>query len=190
MAQDMVSLLDCLEVNQVKVVGISMGGTLALQLVLDWPERVDRLVLVNTFACLRPDHLGIWFYFALRFILVHTLGLPAQARAVAQRLFPQPQQSELRDQLIHQILQADPRGYRAAMRALARFDVRRRLKEIQALTLVITGQQDSTIPPRVQSLLVAGISSARQVFISGAGHAVSVEQPERFNQVLLDFLLN
>jgi pimeloyl-ACP methyl ester carboxylesterase len=190
MAADMVGLLDCLAANKVNVVGLSMGGTTALQLALDWPERVDRLILANTFACLRPDHLGIWLYFALRFILVHTLGLPTQARAVAKRLFPQPQQGNLRDQLIRQILQANPRGYRSAMRALSRFDVRRRLNEIQAPTLVITGGHDSTVPPRVQSLLVAGIPNARQVFISDAGHAVSVEQPEKFNQVLLDFLFN
>lgn len=188
MAQDMTGLLNCLAIDKAYVVGISMGGTIALQLALDEPERVRRLVLVNTFACLRPDRLGVWFYFALRYVLVHTLGLETQAQAVARHLFPRVEQGELRDQLIRQILQANPRGYRATMRALARFDVRSRLGEIKTPTLVVTGQEDRTVPPNLQSQLAAGISGARQVIIPNAGHAVSVEQPFLFNQVLLDFL--
>lgn len=189
MARDMARLLGHLQIEEATVIGISMGGTLALQLALDHPHLVNSLVLVNTFASLRPDRLGVWFYFFLRFILVHTMGLPTQAKAVAQRIFPAPEQAAMRQVLIEQICQADPRGYRAAMRALALFDVAKRLGEIRCPTLVITGENDTTVSPKIQSILAEKIPTARQVVIPGAGHAASVEQPTMFNQVVLDFLM-
>jgi 3-oxoadipate enol-lactonase len=188
LAQDMVELLRFTSIDQTHVVGISMGGTIALQLALDFPELVDKLVLVNTFSHLRPEKPGVWAYFLLRFLLVHTTGLATQAKAVAKRVFPRPDQEELRRILYNQIMQAHPDGYRATMRALALFDVRHRLAEISALVLVITGSLDTTVPPVSQFEMASKISTARQVVISGAGHAVSVDCPEEFNRALIEFL--
>jgi pimeloyl-ACP methyl ester carboxylesterase len=169
MAGDMARLLEHLETGPAYVVGISMGGTLALQLALDFPVLVDRLVLVNTFACLRPERLSIWLNFALRFVLVHTLGLQIQARTVARRIFPRSDQELLRKVLFEQICQADPKGYSAAMRALARFNVLHRLGEIHVPTLVITGELDGTVSPKNQRILADRIPNARQEVIPGAG---------------------
>ena len=188
MAGDMAALLDRLGAEAAHVVGISMGGTLALSLALHHPQKVDKLVLVNTFSSLRPDKLSIWLYFAFRLVLVHTLGLETQAKAVAGRIFPAPEQNEMRRVLVAQICQADPWGYRATMRALARFNVVERLGEIRAPTLVITGADDTTIPPKNQKTLVERIPGARQIVIPNAGHAVTAQQPEAFNQEMCAFL--
>jgi pimeloyl-ACP methyl ester carboxylesterase len=188
MSEDIVKLLASLQIGQSDVVGISMGGTIALQLAIDHPELVRKLVLVNTFAHLRPDSLSGWFYFATRLGLIQLLGLRAQAQVVSRRLFPMPEQEELRQLLITQIMQADPRGYRAAMRALWDFNVTNRLGSLNIPTLIITGDADTTVPLRIQQHLSEGIPNARQVFIHQAGHAVTVEQPTEFNQALLQFL--
>jgi 3-oxoadipate enol-lactonase len=188
LAQPIHGLLSERGIDCAYVVGISMGGTLALQMALDYPQQVKKLVLVNTFAHLQIASARLWPYYLLRFILVHTLGLRTQARTVALRIFPRPEQEVLRQALIEQILQADPRGYRAAMRALARFDVRDRLAEIKMPALVVTGENDTTVLPPNQHLLADGIAQARQVVIPLAGHALTVEQPELFNQILFDFL--
>lgn len=182
------ALVEALKLSSLSVVGISMGGTMALQFALDNPQLVFRLVLVNTFARLNVTHPRMAPYFLMRFILVHTLGIPTQARAVAKRIFPYPDQEILRQGLIEQVLQADPRAYRAAMRALARFNVQDRLGEIACPTLVITGERDTTVPMLNQQQLARGISNARQVVIPDAGHAVTVEKPDVFNQVLVEFL--
>jgi pimeloyl-ACP methyl ester carboxylesterase len=187
-AADTMDLLAELGVAPAHLVGISMGGTLALQLTLDFPRLVQRLVLVSTFAVLRPTKLSGWLYFFWRFVLVHTLGLPTQAKFVTKRIFPLPEQQFLRDPLIEQITQADVRAYRAAMRSLGTFNVLDRLGEIKIPTLVVTAENDTTVPPARQHLLVEGIAGARQVVISNAGHAVSVEQPGEFNRELLAFL--
>jgi 3-oxoadipate enol-lactonase len=74
------------------------------------------------------------------------------------------------------------------MRALARFDVRRRLSDIRAPTLVVTGEEDTTVPPATQRELAEGIPGAQHVTIAGAGHAVIADSPEAFNRTLLAFL--
>jgi len=185
---DMACLLQSIRIERAHIVGISMGGTVAVQLALDFPQLIDKLVLVNTFAQLRPERPTLLAYFAFRFILVHTLGLPAQARAVASRIFPRPDQAQYRQELIRQICQADPNGYRAAMRALARFNATRRLGEIKSPTLVISGELDNTVPLNIQLRLAQGIPNSRHLIIPHAGHAIIADQPEVFNQVLLDFL--
>jgi 3-oxoadipate enol-lactonase len=182
------ALIVSLRLQRLDVVGISMGGTAALQFALDCPESINRLVLVNTFAHLNVTSPRSLPYFLLRFILVHTLGLPRQAKTVAKHIFPAPDQEVLRQGLIEQIMQADPRAYRAAMRALAFFDVRNRLDEIRCPTLVITGEQDTTVPVETQTRLANSIQNARQLIIPHAGHGVTVGNPDIFNQVLVEFL--
>ena len=182
-------LLEVLDTGPAMVVGISMGGTVALQFGLDYPHLARKLVLVNTFANLRPAQPGGWLYFAWRFLLVHTLGLETQAQFVARRIFPGSEQEFLRQELVAQILTADPRSYRAAMRALGLFDARGRLGTVRMPVLVVTGERDTTVPLRAQHDLVKGLPGACQVMVKDAGHAVSVDQPEAFNLALLDFIL-
>lgn len=170
------------------VVGISMGGTIAQQIALDFPRLVNKLVLVNTFAILRPTRLSGWLYFLQRFILVHTLGLSTQAKFVAARIFPGEDQQVMRDLLIAQITQADPRAYRPAMRSLGLFNSTGRLDQIKTPTLVITGERDSTVPLASQRKLAGQILGAKHVFIPDAGHAVTIDQPDLFNKELLGFL--
>jgi pimeloyl-ACP methyl ester carboxylesterase len=74
------------------------------------------------------------------------------------------------------------------MRSYARFDLSNQVNSIRVPTLIITGERDSVVPPEVQIELANQIPDAKHVFIPDAGHAVSVEQPEEFNQIILGFL--
>lgn len=85
-AADMADLLEELQSGPAHIVGLSLGGTVAQQFAMDSPLLTRKLVLVSTFAVLRPDNLSGWYYFIQRFILVYTHGLPAQAKVVAQRI--------------------------------------------------------------------------------------------------------
>lgn len=60
MAEDLRALLDHLQIPKAHLIGISLGGTVALQFALDYPQSVDKLVLTNTFAHLRPKSLSVW----------------------------------------------------------------------------------------------------------------------------------
>jgi pimeloyl-ACP methyl ester carboxylesterase len=184
------ALLDSLHIPSAHVVGISMGGVIAQQFALDHPRRTEKLVLVNTFAVMKPTSLSSWLYLLIRMAVIHTLGMTRQARIVAQRVFPHPEQAELRQQFMQQVEQADPRAYRAAMHAMIRYDATSRLAELKMPTLIITGEQDTTVPQNNQHLLAENILGARQVTIPGAGHAASVDSYEAFNRELLGFLVN
>jgi pimeloyl-ACP methyl ester carboxylesterase len=188
LAADMACLLERSMTGPAHLVGISLGGVIALQFALEFPTLTRKLVLVNTFANLRPKNPNLWFYYAFRFILVHTLGLPAQAHAVAQRIFPRAEQDAYRQGLIKQISQANPSGYRAVMRALAWFNVTNRLHEIHAPIMIITGEDDTTVPPNLQRDSLRGLPAAKHILIPAAGHAVIIDQPELFNRHLLEFL--
>jgi 3-oxoadipate enol-lactonase len=189
-AAENAALLEELQTGAVHVVGLSMGGTIAQQFAMDFPYLTRSLVLVSTFSVLRPDTLSGWLYFMQRFIVVNTLGLPAQAKVVSQRIFPGPGNAQLREMLVETISRADPRAYRKAMASLGLFNSMNRLGEIKTPTLVVSGADDTTVTPARQRPLVEGIQAARQVIIQKAGHAVPVDQAERFNRELLAFLGN
>jgi pimeloyl-ACP methyl ester carboxylesterase len=190
MAASIANLLEALCVDLVHVVGISMGGTIALQLALDNPNLIDKLILANTFARLPNLDPRLWPYFVLRVLLVHTIGIKTQGKIVAKRIFPHSGQDELRRMVVEQISQADPKGYRATMHALARFNVEERLCNINHKTLVITGANDTTVPPKHQRILVDKIPNSRQLIIPQAGHAVSVENPDSFNKAIVNFIMD
>lgn len=188
LANSMVTLLDELEIPQAVVVGLSMGGTVALTLALNSPRHVERLVLVSTFSRLRPASMSEARYFLRRVWVVYTRGLTSQARVVAERVFPGDGQESLRKILEEQIQEADPRTYRSAMRSLGFFNVTRRLKELRMPVMVITGADDSTIPVNVQRSLAAGVSGAKHVIVPRAGHGVIADQPDVFNRELMSFI--
>lgn len=188
MAAELAALLQERETGPVHIVGLSMGGVIAQQFALDFPALTRKLVLVSTFSVLRPKDLSQWWYFLQRLLVVHLVGMESQARIVARRVFPHPGQEALREMAAAQIARSDPRAYRAAMRQLAWFDSRPRLHELRVPVLVVTGGRDTTVSPERQRLLAEAIRGARQVLLPEGGHALSIDQAEAFNRVLLEFL--
>ena len=190
LAEDLVSLLDHLNCETVHLIGLSLGGITGLQLAMDYPDRVMRLVLINAAARLFPYDLKTSLYYAIRLLMVMTVGIDRQAHLVAGRLFPKQEEAPLREMLVRQINAANPRAYRRTMLALARFDVTPRLKSLRVPTLVLTGAQDTTILPHRQTEMAARIPQARQVRLPDAGHAVTVQRPDAVNKLILEFLKN
>ena len=169
------------------LVGLSMGGVIAQQIALDFPDQVERLVLASTFATLRPKALKNWIYLMKRGGTVLLSGSAAQAEQVADHLFPDASQAIYHQMVINKIRQADPRAYRKAMRSLVLYDSREKVKYLSLPVLVITGANDGTVTPAAQTELANLIPNARQVVIPDAGHAVNIDQPHLFNQYLMGF---
>jgi len=187
MAADVFGLLDALGSDAAHVVGLSMGGMIAFQMAVDRPERVRSLVIVNSGPALVAhtfsERLRVWQRLALA-----RLSKPARtAQFLGPRLFPKPEQAELRAMFIAQWAQNDPRAYRAAMRALVGWSVLDRVSAIRCPTLVISGDRDYT-PPAAKEGYTALIPTAQLVVIDDSGHATPIDQAERFNAVVLEFL--
>lgn len=188
MALDMINLMKRLSSSRYHLNGISLGGTVALQMVILNPNMLDSLTITNAFAKLRPRNLSQWFFYGFRLVLAHLIGIETQAKYVAKRLFPKPDQEFYRTAFIAQVSQSNPHGYRAAMRSLALFDVTPAIQDINIPTLVITGANDTVVPPEIQAELASRIPGARHLTIQHAGHAVTIEAAEQYNQVFLDFI--
>jgi pimeloyl-ACP methyl ester carboxylesterase len=188
MAGEVGDLLGRLGEAPAHVVGLSLGGCVALALALAVPVRVRSLVLVNTFARLRPaGWRGAWRMLE-RMILLAVAPMPVIAARIAHSLFPKPEQRELREAARESLGRNDKRAYFAAVRALARFDARPRLGEIECPTLIVAGRRDRTVPRASVERLRRGIPHARVLVVPDSGHATPYDQPQLFNRLVLEFV--
>lgn len=185
---EIAAMLQILTSERVFLVGISMGGILALQLTLDHPQVVAKLVLVNSMAKLDLNKPLMWPYYFWRYLLIQTKGLETQAEVVAERLFPAPDDNLFRQATVESIMEADLASYRTAMKSIARYNAEKRLTEIGCPILVITGENDTTIPLSIQRHMAGRIPRAVHILIKDAGHAVTIDQAEHFNCAVLEFL--
>ena len=184
---DVVSLLDRLEIGSAHVVGLSLGGAVALQLAAEAPERVRSLVAVNTFARLRTPRRSMGRG-RRRMWLAATGRMEELGRSVAAGLFPYAGQEEMRALAAARLASNSPLTYVKLLMAVGRFDLRGRLGEIRVPTLVVAGEQDATVSMECKLELAGGIPGARLERFAGSGHATPLDQPERFNAALLGFL--
>jgi pimeloyl-ACP methyl ester carboxylesterase len=187
LARPVVALLDRLGEARAHIVGLSLGGMVALQLAVDHPSRVRSLVLVNTFARLRQPP-GGFFRGLVRLGLLVAAPMSWTGRWVAGGLFPGPGRGPMRELAAQRIAANSRRSYLRTVSAIVRFDVSGRLGEIRAPTLVVAGAQDQTAPLVSKIELATGIEGARIEIVEGSGHATPIDAPEAFNSLLLRFL--
>jgi 3-oxoadipate enol-lactonase len=188
LATDVVDLMAALDISAAHVVGLSLGGLVAQQLALDYPDKVDRLVLTNTFAHLWPTNAREALILGRRAIVSLFLPMHITARVVAVDLFPKPDQAELRTAIIERVGGNNMQSYRKFIRAIRSFDLRPQLPHIHAPTLVITGERDNIVPRGCQLQLVHSIPNVQWRVIQDSGHATPIDQAEAFNTTVLDFL--
>ena len=187
-AADVAALLEALGVERAHVVGLSLGGLVAQQLAIDFPRRVRSLTLINTFAHLLSGSVIELARLLRRGLLSLALPMERNAHLVARRLFPYPQQAELRRYAAQRLAQNDRAAYRASVAAIRRFDSRRHLGRIAGPALIVTGDRDRTVPFSRQRELAHGIRGARWEIVRDSGHATPIDQPDAFNSLLCAFL--
>ena len=162
-------------------VGLSLGGAIGMQLALDAPDRLERLVLASTAARFgEPEQ---WLE---RAATVRAYGLGAIVDAVLGRWFT-PSFDDV-DLYREYFLNTDPEGYARCCEALSRFDVRAALGAVDVPTLAIAATEDPTTPPDVVETIARSIPNARFEVIEDAAHLVNVERSREFNRLLEGFL--
>jgi 3-oxoadipate enol-lactonase len=188
MARAVDALLDTLGIARAHVVGLSLGGCVALALALRAPDRVRSLVVANSFARLRPSGFGAALRGATRLALAVAAPMRVVAGFVAREAFPRPEDERLRLAAIERIA-ANPRlDYLATLTAILRFDVRWRLGEIRCPTLILAGALDRTVPMRPKQELANGIRGAQLRVIENSGHVSPFDQAEAFSRLVLEHL--
>lgn len=181
------NLVDQLE-GPVILMGLSMGGTIAQAIYYYRPEKIAKIVLVSTFAKLRPSPGRNLPYLSRRLAQIAVGDIRQQAGTVSDRVFPAPEQQFLHDYLYEQIQKANPKVYRQCMLSLGVFNSTRWMKKCSIPVLVISGKDDTTVTLKNQNRLTQIIPQSQQIIIEGGGHAVSVDHVEQFNRGVLEFL--
>ena len=186
LAADGVGVLDAEGLSAAHVFGVSMGGMIAQELAVGYPERVTGLVLGCT------SHGG------LRAVPPRPEafeglagGRPGErgASLVVTPEFAQRRPGLLARMAVRAMARPTPPAVvREQFTAITRFDVSRRLHRITAPTLVITGDRDVLIPPANSRLLARAIPGAQGVIVKDTGHCFFWEAPDRAANAITAFL--
>ena len=171
--------------------GHSMGGYIAFEIMRQAPERVAKLALMNTQA--RPDSPDATT--RRRSLIERTRS--GDYRSVVDELFPVfVHPSRHGDAGLRQIVtdmgdDVGPEAYiRQQIAVIGRPDSRPTLAWIKCPTLVLTGDQDNTIPNSLSMEMASGIPGAKLVVLPNCGHLPQVEQTQATVDALTDWLKN
>jgi pimeloyl-ACP methyl ester carboxylesterase len=188
LADDAVAVLDAAGMDRADVLGTSLGGMVAQELALAYPERVERLVL----ACTTPG--GPSSHPMPQQTVDLMAAAPTLPPETALRRFVENALSPgAPEELVERILTLrlanpfDPAGWQAQAAAGASFDAFDRLERIEAPTLVVTGDEDVVVDPRNSELLAEGIPTARLERVPG-GHLFFWEDPHELVSLVKEFL--
>jgi pimeloyl-ACP methyl ester carboxylesterase len=190
LAESCIRLIESLKCDSVALVGHSMGGMVAQEVVARRPELVNKLVLCGTTASFgKPD--GDW---QREFIAQRTAPLDAgkSMADLAETLVPQmvgpgslPEGVKL---AVHSMGLVPASTYRRALEALVTFDRRANLARIDVPTLVVAGEHDRNAPPAVMKKMAEAIPRSTFIEMRGIGHLQNLEAPDEFDGLLLNFL--
>jgi 4,5:9,10-diseco-3-hydroxy-5,9,17-trioxoandrosta-1(10),2-diene-4-oate hydrolase len=195
-------LMQELSIDAAAVVGNSMGGFIAAELAIAFPQRVERLVLVSAAGISTTNNRDVRRVLpamqrAERVLTMTGAWIASKSDAAARR-------ARLRDALLYvvakhpsrlpaalaaeQLRGAGKPGFMSALRAIQDYDVRERLPEIACPTLIVWGAGDRLVPVRDADTFAQLIPNSRKVVFADTGHVAMLERPAAFNALLRDFL--
>jgi pimeloyl-ACP methyl ester carboxylesterase len=213
MADDAAGLLKALGEDSVHVLGISMGGFIAEELALKYPDMVKSLILVSTsfggkYSMSRGSNL--WNTFVklwglmpgvLEFSgkgsvpMINPFGLtPEQKIRYGLSLAFTPEYFKTHTEEVDRIVgwrlanTQPPYAWKRQLMAGMNFDAYDRVSQIGVPTLVVAGSKDRIVPPESSERLTERIPNSRLIIIEGTGHLLFIEQAEEFNEIALNFL--
>jgi 3-oxoadipate enol-lactonase len=190
MADDVRALVASLELAPVALVGLSMGGYVALAYARKYPADLAALVLADTRASADSQEAREGRYAMIEEV---TANGPA---AIAEQMLPKllcektlAENQPLVASVRRMIETTSAAGIAGALAGMAeREDARSFLPSIAVPTLVIAGSEDTVVPPEEARAIADAIPSARFELIENAAHLSNLEQPNRFNALVREFL--
>lgn len=194
MAADAKGLLDAIGVDAAHVFGVSMGGMIAQEFALNYPDKLLSLILGCTHCggtkVILPSQEALAFLFDPA-----RAKLPVQERA--RQTVPWLWTQEFIDnnpeavELYVEITSKYPtpiHGFVCQAQAIMSHDTYERLPQIKAPTLVIAGNADRLVPPDNSKILASRIPNAELVILDNAGHAFFGDATTEATRIILDFL--
>ena len=184
---DVIALMDDLQLPRASYCGASLGGMVGQWLAINAPERIDRVILICTGAFLPPA--DRW---RQRAAAVRTAGTAeVVADGVIARWFTEPFAAAHPDTVARHramIAATDPGGYEACCEAIAAMDLRPGLPSVRAPALVVSGEQDASIPPEYGRAIAAAIPDGRFELLDPCAHLATVQRADTVNELIAAFL--
>ena len=184
LADDVVALMKALKIERATYIGLSIGGMIGQTLALRSTKLFDKMVLADTSHTQPPEAIKQWDE---RIRTAQTQGMKALVPSTMERWFtPAFRESPQAQQIATLIANTPVAGYVGCAQAIMKLSTTARLKEIRLPVLAIAGEAD----PSAAGTKHVGenIPGAKLVMLKNAAHISNVEQPEKFNQALKDFL--
>jgi len=193
MAKDTAGLMDAIGIEKAHILGGSMGGTIAQELVIAHPEKVDKLVLACTMG-----HFARFRIFMLEPAVFIKDRDPENKVFIGQLLFwcmthDFLKNAEAVDQMMAMMrnppFPQSPEAFSRQADATRTFDALDRLGNVKVPTLVLVGDQDILTPPWGARELADAIPDAELRILEGGAHGFFWEIPEKTNQAIIEFLV-
>ena len=190
MAAELAGELAALGIGRYDVVGHALGGMVAMQLALDYPQRVSRLIIVNGWLRLNAHTRRC---FSVRQDLLLNVGVEAYVRAQPLFLYPADWLAEHQDRIeaedaLHTVHFQGTENLLRRLNALMACDFSQLASRITQPVLVICSQDDLLVPWRCSQVLYEALPQAWLEKMPWGGHAMSVTDSALFNQLLLTWL--
>jgi aminoacrylate hydrolase len=191
MAAEVAVLLRELAVGKCHFIGHALGGLVGIQLALDQPDLVHRMVLVNAWAKTHPHTIRC---FAARKSLLLNTGVAAYIAAQPLFLYPAEWLSDRQAWLAEQdavgLAHFPPiETVLHRINAILAFDLEARLPTIAARTLVVAARDDVLVPSTCSTNLAARLPNARLSLLDHGGHACNITDSAGFDEMVCRFLL-
>ena len=190
MADDVIAVLDQEGVNSATWAGLSIGGMIALRAALTTPQRVDRLLLLDTHA--GSETRFKIFKYKMMVAVAKRFGIPPLLPKVAKLMFGKhtlATQPDLVSHWQHKFTTMSMVSIEHVADALcARDSLTPRLADIRQPALVLVGREDISLPPPCSEALAASLPHAELQIIEKSGHLSALEQPAAVTGAMLAFL--
>ena len=189
MASDAAAILTAARVDSAHVFGISMGGMIAQEFALQYPQRVRSLILGCT-AAGGPNALPSEPEAALMLVSRGEMTPEQAARAAVPFVYDEgtPQEHIEQDLAVRRPWFPRPQAYNAQLQGILMWESYSRLEQVRCPTLVIHGERDRLVPVDNARLIAEKIPGAKLVVLPYAGHIFTTDQPEQTQRAILDFL--
>jgi pimeloyl-ACP methyl ester carboxylesterase len=191
-ADDTIGLMNALKIERAHVLGISMGGMIAQELVLDYPERVEKLVLCSTAA-----NMGRILRFLARTMVWVYKGRMKTPEKTREMFIPQLFTKEFIEENRDKIEEAKQTVFKSMatyeefkrqLMATIKFDSRKILKNIDKPVLIMHGKKDSMITYEASLKIAQLIPYPKLALFDNSAHALFTQEPEKVVTTLLEFL--